>query len=365
MDGPIDSERPAAVASGILYLRASGGRDDDGLDGMSAVIFAFFVSVAVIVVAGTFLTRFADAIAEHTRLGRLFVGSVFLAAATSLPELSTALNAIWLDLPDLAVGDLLGSCLFNLMILAGIDLVWRSRGGALSRVAAAHSLSGMVTIALSSVVAIGILVEPEFSPRTVLGMGPAVTLVSLGYLIGVRLVYVDQQISLQAREGDDADGAPTSSLGAALLGFLISAAAVFVSAPTLANSAGQIAERSGLGESFIGATLLALTTSLPELVATVAAVRMGAADLAVGNIFGSNALNIAVLVPLDWAFPGSLLHGIDRIHAFTCLAVILITAVVVVGQLYRVERRIMFIEPDAGIVMLLGAVSLWFLYAAG
>lgn len=332
---------------------------------MVGIICSLSAAITLIVVAGTILTWCADVIAEHTGLGKLFVGSVFLAAATSLPELTTALNAIWLDLPDMAVGDLLGSCLFNLLILAGADLAYRSRRGVLSRVAAAHSLAGMVTIALSSLVAIGILIEPKFVPLNLLGMGPAIAVVSLGYLMGVRLVYVDQQVSLQASSVSDPLTSPRISLGVAVLGFLIATAVVFLAAPILANSSGRIAELSGLGETFIGATLLALTTSLPELVATIVAIRIGAADMAVGNIFGSNALNIAILVPLDWAFPGSLLHDVEQAHVVTCLAVTLITAVVVVGQLYRVERRIMFIEPDAGTVILLVFGALWLLYLVG
>lgn len=223
----------------------------------------------------------------------------------------------------------------------------------------------MVTIALSSLVAIGILIEPKFVPLNLLGMGPAIAVVSLGYLMGVRLVYVDQQVSLQASSVSDPLTSPRISLGVAVLGFLIATAVVFLAAPILANSSGRIAELSGLGETFIGATLLALTTSLPELVATIVAIRIGAADMAVGNIFGSNALNIAILVPLDWAFPGSLLHDVEQAHVVTCLAVTLITAVVVVGQLYRVERRIMFIEPDAGTVILLVFGALWLLYLVG
>jgi cation:H+ antiporter len=332
---------------------------------MSATFLTFLFAVGVIVVAGTTLTWCADSIAEHTRMGKLFVGSVFLAAATSLPELTTDLNAIWLDLPDLAVGDLLGSCLFNLLILACVDFVYRSRTRALSRVAAAHSLAGLVTIALSSVVAIGILIEPRMVSWTVLGIGPAVLAVLMTYLVGVRLIYIDQQASQQAHEAEASGGPRRLSLRVALLGYLIAVVAVFLAAPMLAASAGQIAELSGLGETFIGVTLLALTTSLPELVATIVAVRIGAADLAIGNIFGSNALNIAILVPLDAAFPGSLLCAVDQIHTFTCLAVILITSVIVVGQLNRAEKRIMFIEPDAAFVILLVVVSLCVLYVAG
>lgn len=83
--------------------------------------------------------------------------------------------------------------------------------------------------------------------------------------------------------------------------------------PFLAQAAGQLAEASGLGGTFIGTTLVALATSLPELVATLVPICLGAADLAIGNLFGSNAFNM-LLLPLDLAFPGSLLAGVSQTH---------------------------------------------------
>jgi cation:H+ antiporter len=76
---------------------------------MGASVLQFVIAAAVIVAAGTALTRFADAIADLTKLGRLLVGSIFLAGATSLPELLVDVNAVRLNLPDVAVGDLMGS----------------------------------------------------------------------------------------------------------------------------------------------------------------------------------------------------------------------------------------------------------------
>ena len=84
-----------------------------------------YVVPPAFVVAGIVLVRTADAIAELTGLGKLLVGSILLAGATSLPELMIGLNAVWLELPDIAVGDLVGSSLFNLLILALADLVHR------------------------------------------------------------------------------------------------------------------------------------------------------------------------------------------------------------------------------------------------
>jgi cation:H+ antiporter len=110
-------------------------------------------------------------------------------------------------------------------------------------------------------------------------------------------------------------------------------------APFLASAADRIATLSELEHSFVGTTLLALTTSLPELVATLAAARLGSFDLALGNIFGSNSFNMLLLVPLDLLQPGPLLSLVRPLHAVTAFGVVLATSVAVMAQLYRFEKR--------------------------
>jgi cation:H+ antiporter len=330
----------------------------------------FLVSALFIVVAGAALTRFADAIADRTRLGRLLVGSIFLAAATSLPELTVDLSAVWRRMPDLAVGDLVGSSLFNLLILAMIDLVHRSRGRMLSRLSAAHALSAMVSIALTALAGIGILTGTRLGHLALGGVSAWSLVILVAYLLGFRLIFLDQKLAAQQLTAKKPGSEPPIAaipagrltLSRAILGFVVSAGVIVAAAPFLARSAGRLADLTGLGKTFVGTTLVAFSTSLPELVATVAAVRMGAFDLALGNIFGSNAFNMVLLVPLDLAQPGSLLASVSQTHAVTCLAVVLVTAVAVMGQLYHAEKRIRFLEPDAILIILLILGSLAVIY---
>jgi cation:H+ antiporter len=321
------------------------------------------ISAAVIVIAGTFLTRYADAIAEVTRLGRLVVGSVMLAAATSLPELTVDLSAIRMGLPDLAVGDLLGSSLMNLLILAVLDLSHHSRGKMLSRQAAAHALSGSVSVGLTAVVALGLLTGKALAPYAAFGVSPAIVVLVIAYSLGVRLIYLDQRIATRtaAEQKESATAiAPGITLKKALMGFAVCAVAIFVAGPFLASSAGELAKLSGLGDTFVGTTLVALSTSLPELVSMIAALRLGASDLAIGNVFGSNAFNMILLAPLDLLHPQSLLAVVSPRHTITCISVVLATEVAVMGQLYQSESRLRLIEPDAWlvIVIVIGALAL-------
>jgi cation:H+ antiporter len=332
---------------------------------MLTALVQFAVCAAVIIVAGTFLTRCADALADLTGLGRLLVGSVLLAATTSLPEMTVDISAVRMGLPDMAVGDLMGSSLFNLLILAVIDMMHHSRGRMLSRASAAHALSATVGIALTALAAAGILLGQRSQNYTLLGVDATSLAILVVYVLGLRLVYYDQRAGATSDKGSVQDvlmpAAKTMTLGRASAGFAIAAAAILVAGPFMAESAAKLAELTGLGGTFVGTTLVALSTSLPELVASLAAVRMGAFDLAVGNVFGSNAFNMVLLIPLDIAYrQGSLLAAVSPNHAVTCLATIIVTCVAVAGQLYQVERRVKFIEPDALLVILLigGAIGL-------
>lgn len=332
---------------------------------MLDTVLRFALAASVIIVAGTFLTRFADAIAEITKFGRLLVGSLLLAGATSLPELAVDVSAIRMDMPDLAVGDLLGSSLMNLTILALLDLSRHSRGKILSRQSAAHALSGSMSAALTTLAAIGLLTGKALAEYTVFNISPIIILLAGVYAVGVRMIYLDQRIATQDQPEpapQEANPAAGMTLKRAILGFAVSAAAILIAGPSLASAAGDLADQTGLGGTFVGSTLVAFSTSLPELVSTFAALRIGAMELAIGNMFGSNALNILILVPLDLLHPQPLFAVVSPQHALTCMATVLATLTAIMGQLYRVEARVKFIEPDAWLVIAIVTAAFVLLY---
>lgn len=322
---------------------------------MPLLVGQFVLLAAGVALAGVVLALAADAIAEATRLGRLLVGSLLLAGATSLPELSVNLAAVRAGLPDLAVGNLCGACLMNLLVLAVLDLFHRAPHGMLSRESAAHALSATLGIALAAITATGILTAEHLPRAALLGLGPTTWVLGATYLLGARLIFLDQRIaarSLADEQGRPVVGSPRRALVRSGATFAAAAAVLVVLGPRLARVAGGIAEASGLGESFVGTVLLAICTTLPEIVTSVTALRLGAFDLAIGNVFGSNALNLALLVPLDLVYPGLLLADVSTLHAVTALGVIIATAITVLGQLYHAEKRIRLVEPDALLVVL-------------
>jgi cation:H+ antiporter len=332
---------------------------------MAGIILQFIFSAFFIVIAGAFLTKFADKISDATGWGRMFIGGLLLAGATSLPELMVDLKAVELNLPDLAVGDLLGSSLFNLLILSTLDFSFPSafRRTAFSPVFLHHSLAAVLTILLTSLVGIGILSRLESS---FLGVSVFSWAIIIVYLYGLRLIFLEANNKpiedAGSNENKKIDWINNRSLHLAFLGYFTSALVILIAAPYLVYAADDLAKTSGLGHTFIGTTLVAVATSLPELVATIAAFRMGAPDLALGNIFGSNSFNMILFVPLDFIYPKVLFNSVKNIHAVTAYSVIAATSVAIIGQLYRKKERSRFAEPSSEIVVVAISIFLFLLY---
>ena len=337
------------------------------------LIWQFLLLAGAVAAAGSVLARSADQIAEATGLGRLLVGSLLLAAVTSLPELSVDIAAIRSGYIDLAAGDLFGSSLMNLLILAIVDLSIRSGKKMLSREGAAHALSATLGIAVTSLAGLAIVTADKLPAAMILGMSGWSWAILLSYLFGARMIFINQRISarLAAESQSDESGLfqgssarkPSFLLSAIIFG----AAAVVLcfAGPKLAHVAGALAEETGLGGTFVGTTLVAVTTSLPELVASLTAIRIGAIDLAIGNAFGSNAFNIVLFVPLDFLHEGSIFLSMSGAHAVTAFTVVLATAIAVLGQLYHGERRLPFIEPDAFLMLFVVLGGLFLIYSLG
>ena len=158
----------------------------------------------------------------------------------------------------------------------------------------------------------------------------------------------------------------TPSLRMALLGFLGATIVLVLVAPWLVSSSAKIAELTGLGTGFIGMVLVGLVTSLPELVTTISAARMGAYDLAVGNLFGSNVFNIFALGLTDiFLTSGRFLGAIDPAFALAALLGLIMTVLGLIGNLARLERRLWVIEVDALLLIVVYFGGLWLLYSRG
>lgn len=319
---------------------------------LAPLLVILVASIAVVVYAGTLLARAGDEIAEHTGLGRIFIGALFIAVATSLPELGTNVTAAASNAPDLAISDLFGSSMANMAILAVVDL--RYRGRLLPSVELEHTRIAAIAIGMTALAMLGIASPPGVD---IGGVGITPIVLGVGYVAALAWFRRVPPIGV-------ASATPTpfreprrfserwTGLGPQLGKFAIATVALAMSAPLLALTTEEVAERADLSQGILGVTLLAVTTSLPELVTSLAAVKMGAYDLAVGNLLGSNAANIAMILFVDIAYrPGPVLAAVDEVTLIAATGSILMMALALASIVSGKANRASRLEPDS--IMLL------------
>jgi cation:H+ antiporter len=191
----------------------------------------------------------------------------------------------------------------------------------------------------------------------------------------MRLVFRQEDMRRRERERGEMVGAggragempsDTTALRRNAIGFVGATLALVAAAPVLAASAKELAALTGISTTFIGTSMVAITTSLPEMVTALAAARLGAYDLAVGNLFGSNAFNMAAVVFADAAYQaGPLLSAVSETHTVTALVSIVLMTVGLMGIIYRAERRFFLIEPDSLLMILGYGLAIGLLYRLG
>lgn len=320
----------------------------------------FIASSAILVLAAVKIAQYGDVIAVRTRLGGMFVGVLLLAGATSLPELLTTINSFNQGVPQMAAGNLLGSNMFNMLLLAVLDLL-NQQARILRRVAMTHALTAALACAMIALAVFFILADVHIQ----IGWVGVDSLVLIAvYIGGIRLIQENGQASSTAVELPA--GQPAMPLWRAGLGFAAATGVLVVVTPWLVRSSNEIAEITGLGAGFVGTTLLALVTSLPEMVAVITAARLGAYDMAVGNLFGSNVFNMFALGVSDTFYtPGRFLAVIDPSFALVGLLGLLLTMLALIGNIARVERRLFFVEADALLIALVYFGGMYFLYMRG
>ena len=299
------------------------------------------ICIALVIAVSSKLSQSADMVAEKSGLGRNWVGAILLAGSTSLPELATGVSAVnYLDAPDLAAGGIFGSCLFNLVILAILDII--TGGGPLFQQAqVSHGLAAGLGSLMLGVAATGIFlankgIYPMFGWVGI----PSIVLIVI-YLISARLIAkfeTRRRNQVLEQESEAYEYAHVKSR-TAYLTFALCSLAIVVLGVWLAWLGDRVVQATGLEESFIGSLLLAITTSLPEVAAGIAAVRLDAVDLAISNVFGSNIFNMAILGVYDIVYvKGNLWTKMANVHIFTAIIAMMMTSLAIVGLIYRATR---------------------------
>lgn len=302
----------------------------------------FGLCAVLLIAAASLLSRYGDMLAEKTGLGRVWVGGLLLAGITSLPELASGVSAVaWLNAPNLAAGAILGSCLFNLALIALMDLFYQP-GSILARAQDGHILSGGLGVLLLGLAAAGALMGADLNAVGLGGFSAVSLAVVVLYLAGARLIARFEQRRLAEVLEREAAVRHYDQVSAAraYAAFGLSALAVVGLGIWLASIGDRLSAETGLSRSFVGNLFLAVSTSLPEVAASVAAVRLGAIDLAISNALGSNLFNVALLAVYDVADGrGNFWAALSPVNALSAVIAMMMTGVTIVSLIYRASPR--------------------------
>lgn len=325
---------------------------------------AFVVCTSVIVYSGSRLSKYGDILAEKTGMGRTWIGLILMASVTSLPELITGISSVtFANVPDIAVGDVLGSCVFNMLILSFLD-AWYRQAPISTKVHHGNILSGGIGMLLLSIVAISLFTGHHMNAIAWIGIYSPIFFII--YLIAMKLIfsYEKRQLAAYMKEVAVEKKYKDITLKAAVSGYGLNAVIVIIAAVFLPKIGEGLAEMTGLGETFVGNIFIALSTSLPEVVVSIAAVKMDAVNLAIGNLFGSNIFNILILAIDDFLYTqGPLLLFANQNHIISALAAIAMTTIAIIGATYRAEKKSLFLAWDAIGILTVYVGNLLLLYA--
>lgn len=340
---------------------------------LNAVIFA--VSAGGVWLCGTKLSAYVDLIADRTGIGKAFAGALLLGGATSLPELATTITASLNGAAELAGTNLLGGVVMQIAVLAAVDgFILRDRALTFFSPQAALLIQAVFLVFIVAMATAAVSSGELFS---VGGVGFWPVLLGLMYLLGLWVLFQYEgdprwepagqvgQPPQSARDLKDAhhEKFHNTSTTSITLRFLTAAAGVLVSGFVVARSGETLAEQTGLGQSFVGATLVALATSLPEVSTTVSAVRFGAYSMAAANILGTNSLEIALFLPADIAYRGgSIIDRLAPSSAFLGALGIMVTSVYLWGILERRDRTVLGFGQDSLTVLLLYLAGMTLFY---
>ncbi|MDX1352949.1 MAG: sodium:calcium antiporter [Thiomicrorhabdus sp.] len=324
-------------------------------------IVAFTIAALVIVLAGSKLARLADRLADQTGLGEALFGVLLLAGVTSLPDFAATLSAAIDARPDLAMSNVMGSMAVNLVFLGVADIVYRKAN---LEHAAASSVNLMLAGLLIVLLTLPLLAV--FTPSvTVLNMHPVTPLIVAAYLFGLHLVLRTQSKPMwfprqtYQTVADEPEKYHHGSLSSVWFGFVAMALLTGAAGWVLMEAAKVIADQTGISETLVGGLFTALATSTPELVTTIAAIRIGALTLAVSNIFGTNCFNMLVVAAADAGYAeGSIYHDMAPVQMTWGLVSILMTAILLLGMVRRETYGIGRIGFESALILGVYATAL-------
>lgn len=326
--------------------------------------FVGFIGCAIIIFfAGRKLAYYGDLIAEKTQMSKGWIGLILMASVTSLPELMVGISSSAIvQSADLAIGDILGSCAFNLGILAALDAFIPKQKALLSEASSNHLLNTTLGIILITLVGFAIYLPEDFHITPWIGLSSLIFAVV--YFVAIRLIFLNEKnVNTSKNVLIVHQDLMLTSLNKIIWRYCLFASLIVISALSLPFFAKNISEITGLGTSFVGTFFLAVSTSLPEIAVSIAAVKMGSLDLAIGNLLGSNIFNILIIAIDDIFYTkGLLLKDASDFHLISILSTILMSAVAIIGLSFKVKGKRYILAWDTLLISIIYILNLIMLY---
>lgn len=279
------------------------------------------LQVALLIIGFILLIKGADwlvdgasSVASNFKVSKLLIGLTIVAFGTGAPELAVSFSSLINGSTDILVGNVIGSNIINVLLLIGIAAVIRPIKVQKDTVSKELPLLLLISTAL-----IILLLDVNLAEAVVNTFSRADAIICLLFFC-IFLYYLFSLARKNKKEAKKVEK-PKYKIGKSFLFVILGLIGVVGGSQLVVNSASTIAEAVGISERIISLTIIALGTSLPELVTTVMAAKKGESDLLVGNIVGSNIFNICIVLALPVAFAGGITPNNFEVIDLTMLVI--------------------------------------------
>jgi len=321
----------------------------------------FAAAAALVGVVGPRLSRAADAVGRLTGMGSTLAGALLLGATTSLPGLIVSLRAALRGEADVALSNSIGGIAAQTLFIAIADIALRSGQLTARNTLAASLLQSALLVCLLTLV----LIAMAAAPLAWLGVHPLSVVMAVGLLVGFAAIRRERRTpgwrvpdppgrddSPAKSVHADGDGAEHRSNRSIVGEYLVCVALVAAAGWGLSWAGGRIIRDTGWSPVTVGMTLLAVSTSLPELVTAVAAVRRKAVGLAIGNIVGGNAFDTIMIALSDLAYREGSIYRHAAVQAQVLAGVaLLMTGLLMAGLIRREQQGLASIGVESWLIM--------------
>ena len=272
-------------------------------------IISFIAGIVLVIFGADWLTKGASGIARRFGVSELVIGLTIVALGTSLPELVISVSSALKGSPGISLGNVIGSNIFNGLLILGVTALItpiRFNARMLTREIPFNLLASIVLILVSGSMLVGG------------GKGEFVTRYGGLLLLCFLAVFVRYTFSIPNDDDDEALEKPMS-IGKVLLFILLGLAGLIFGGNIFVNGATELARVAGLSEAVIGITIVSVGSSLPELAVSVSAARKGNVGIALGNVLGSNILNIFLILGCSATITPISLDGFSFVDFYVLL----------------------------------------------